>query len=84
MTEEATTPATPATDRVIRAMTNDGAFRVIAAVTTQTVRGAVAAQQAKGAIAARFGDLLTGSILIREAMSPTLRVQQSYRLNRLR
>ena len=25
-------------DRVIRAMTNDGAFRVIAAVTTQTVR----------------------------------------------
>lgn len=62
-------------DRVIRAMTNDGAFRVIAAVTTQTVRGAVQAQQAKGSIAAHFGELLSGSILIREAMSPTLRVQ---------
>ena len=62
-------------DRVIRAMTNDGAFRVIAAVTTQTVRGAVAVQQAKGPVAARFGELLTGAILIREAMSPALRVQ---------
>ncbi|HMY14819.1 MAG TPA: Hsp33 family molecular chaperone HslO [Polyangium sp.] len=62
-------------DRVIRAMTNDGAFRVIAAVTTQTVRGAVKAQQAKGRIAAHFGELISGSILIREAMSPTLRVQ---------
>lgn len=65
----------PASDGVIRAMTNDGAFRVIAAVTTQTVRGAVSAQNAKGAIAARFGELLTGAILIREAMSPALRVQ---------
>lgn len=62
-------------DRVIRSMTNDGAFRVIAAVTTQTVRGASKAQQAKGAVAARFGELITGAILIREAMSPTLRVQ---------
>jgi molecular chaperone Hsp33 len=68
-------PAMPVSDRVIRAMTNDGAFRVIAAVTTQTVRGAVLAQQAKGKVAARFGELLTGAILIREAMSPTLRVQ---------
>lgn len=62
-------------DRVIRSMTNDGAFRVIAAVTTQTVRGAAASQDAKGHLAARFGELLTGAILIREAMSPTLRVQ---------
>lgn len=72
MTQEV---ANSVNDRVIRAMTNDGAFRVIAAVTTQTVRGAAAAQQAKGAVAARFADLLTGAILIREAMSPTLRVQ---------
>ncbi len=62
-------------DRAVRAMTNDGAFRIIAAVTTQTVRGAVQAQNARGSIAARFGELLTGAILIREAMSPTLRVQ---------
>lgn len=64
-----------ATDRVIRTMTNDGAFRVIAAVTTETVRGAVAAQKAKGSTAMHFGELLTGAILIREAMSPALRVQ---------
>jgi molecular chaperone Hsp33 len=63
------------TDRVIRAMTNDGAFRVIAALTTETVRGALGAQNARGAVAERFGELITGSILVREAMSPTLRVQ---------
>jgi molecular chaperone Hsp33 len=72
MTQE---PETSVNDRVIRSMTDDGAFRVITAVTTQTVRGAVAAQQAKGAVAAHFGELLTGAILIREAMSPALRVQ---------
>lgn len=65
----------PINDRVIRAMTNDGAFRIIAANTTQTVRGAVQAQQARGSVAAQFGELLTGAILIREAMSPMLRVQ---------
>jgi len=62
-------------DKVIRAITNDGAFRVITAITTGTVRGAVAAQGARGTVAKRFGELLTGAILIREAMSPTLRVQ---------
>lgn len=63
------------TDQVIRTMTNDGAFRVIAAVTTETVRGAIAAQKAKGSVAVHFGELLTGAILVREAMSPALRVQ---------
>lgn len=63
------------TDRAIRTMTNDGAFRVIAAVTTETVRGAIAAQKAKGSVAMHFGELITGSILVREAMSPSLRVQ---------
>ncbi len=67
--------APDATDRVIRAMTNDGAFRVIAAITTRTVRGATRVQEAKGDVAAHFGELLTGAILIREAMSPNLRVQ---------
>jgi len=64
-----------AKDKVLRAMTNDGAFRVIAALTTETVQGAVASQDARGLVAERFGELVTGSILIREAMSPTLRVQ---------
>ena len=62
-------------DKVIRAMTNDGAFRVIVALTTETVQGAITSQEATGIAATRFGDLVTGSILIREAMSPGLRVQ---------
>jgi molecular chaperone Hsp33 len=62
-------------DSVVRAMTDDGAFRVIAARTTETVRGAVAAQSAKGQAAKHFGELLTGAVLVREAMAPNLRVQ---------
>ena len=62
-------------DTVLRAITDDGAFRVITARTTQTVRGAVEAQDATGDTARHFGDLLTGSILFRETMAPNLRVQ---------
>lgn len=62
-------------DSVLRAITDDGAFRVIAARTTQTVRRAVEAQAARGQTARYFGDLLTGSILFRETMAPQLRVQ---------
>src|SRR4051812_23211585 len=62
-------------DSVVRAMTDDGSFRVIAARTTQTVRGSIAAQSARGATAVSYGDLLTGAILVRETMAPTLRVQ---------
>lgn len=64
-----------ASDTVVRAVTEDGAFRVITARTTDTVRDAVAVQKARGPIARQFGDLLTGAILYREAMAPTLRVQ---------
>ena len=67
--------ATTVTDRVVRSITDDGAFRVITAMTTETVRGAVAAQLAQGPLAQRFGELITGAILIREAMAPALRVQ---------
>jgi len=56
-------------------MTDDGAFRVITASTTQTVRGAVRAQGARGKTARTFGDLITGAILFRETMAPELRVQ---------
>jgi molecular chaperone Hsp33 len=62
-------------DSVLRAMTDDGAFRVITARTTETVRSAIAAQHASGATARAFGELLTGSILYRETMAPQLRVQ---------
>jgi molecular chaperone Hsp33 len=56
-------------------MTDDGAFRVITASTTHTVRGAIRAQRAHGQTARTFGDLITGAILFRETMAPDLRVQ---------
>jgi molecular chaperone Hsp33 len=62
-------------DSVLRAMTDDGAFRVITASTTNTVRGAIQAQRTRGETARTFGDLITGSILFRETMAPDLRVQ---------
>ena len=62
-------------DSVLRAMTDDGAFRVITVRTTNTVRGAIAAQRGTGRTARYFGDLLTGAILFRETMAPQLRVQ---------
>jgi molecular chaperone Hsp33 len=62
-------------DSVLRAITDDGAFRVITARTTETVRGAIAAQGATGTTARTFGELITGAILYRETMAPQLRVQ---------
>jgi molecular chaperone Hsp33 len=59
----------------VRAITDDGAFRVITALTTETVRGAISAQHARGATAKHFGELITGVVLVREAMAPNLRVQ---------
>ena len=68
-------PVSRGTDTVLRAMTDDGAFRVITARTTETVRDATAAQAATGTTARMFGELLTGAVLYRETMAPQLRVQ---------
>lgn len=63
-------------DNVLRAITDDGAFRVIAADTTATVRGAIAAQRpATSELAQTFADLLTGAVLVRESMAPEYRLQ---------
>jgi molecular chaperone Hsp33 len=63
-------------DIVLRAITDDGAFRVIAADTTATVRGAIDAQKAQGIDLVRtFADLLTGAVLVRESMAPEFRLQ---------
>jgi molecular chaperone Hsp33 len=63
-------------DSVLRAITDDGAFRVIAADTTATVRAAIEAQKPATAELARiFADLLTGAILVRESMAPDNRLQ---------
>jgi molecular chaperone Hsp33 len=66
---------TVVTDSVLRAMTDDGAFRVITARTTDTVRGVLQVQSATGGTARTFGDLITSAILFRETMAPELRVQ---------
>lgn len=64
------------TDNVLRAITDDGAFRVIAADTTATVRQALEVQRADTLDLKRtFADLLTGAILVREAMAPDYRLQ---------
>jgi molecular chaperone Hsp33 len=75
-------------DSVLRAVTHDGSFRVMAAQTTETVREALCRQLPRGAeeadvarnrapraIERIFVELLTGAILIRESMAPDLRVQ---------
>jgi molecular chaperone Hsp33 len=63
------------TDTALRAITDDGAFRVVAIRSTDTVRGAIASQGVHGETAKLFGELVTASILIRQTMAPDLRVQ---------
>lgn len=65
----------PQRDRVLRAISDDGAFRVITVESTETTRGAIDAQRVKGTLAGIFAELLTGSVLVRETMAPDLRVQ---------
>lgn len=62
-------------DSVLRAMTDDAAFRVVVARTSSTVSGALGAQGGQGATARCFADLLTASVLFRHTMAPDLRVQ---------
>lgn len=62
-------------DRAVTAVTYDGAFRVIVARTTATVREAIRAQGVTGTNAANLADVLTGTILVRLTMAPTYRVQ---------
>lgn len=62
-------------DSVLRAITDDGAFRVIVARTTNTVQHVLTAQGAQGVTGRNLGDLVTGSVLFRETMAPNLRVQ---------
>ncbi len=63
------------TDSVVRAMTNDGAFRIVAARTTDTAEAVISAQELSGLAAQDMADLLTAAVLYRETMAPSLRVQ---------
>ncbi len=60
-------------------MTVDGAFRVIAAVTTGTVRGALASQGVGDELGLRLGELMTAAVLLRETTQPARRVQLLWR-----
>jgi len=62
-------------DNVIRVMTDDHAFRVIACDTTETCRAILDVQKAHGEVARALGELCTATILLRETMAPNLRVQ---------
>ncbi len=62
-------------DHVVRAITADGAFRVIAVSTTETAKGVIAAQKAQGPRARLLAEMLTAAVLVRETMAPDLRVQ---------
>lgn len=66
-------------DQVVRLMTMDGAFRLIAAVTTETARGALAAQATGDALGLQLAELLTAAVLVRETTQPTRRVQMVWR-----
>lgn len=66
---------TDPTDSVLRAMTEDGSFRVIVASTRDTAQAIVDAQQAADAAARQVANLLTGTVLVRETMAPQYRVQ---------
>lgn len=68
-------PAARGTDHVLRAMTDDGAFRVVVARTTDTVQAVLGAQKAFSPSGPLLADLVTGAVLVRETMAPTHRVQ---------
>lgn len=62
-------------DRAVTVITNDGAFRVIAARTTQSAAGVVAAQTPAPETLPLLSDLTTATILVRLTMAPSYRVQ---------
>lgn len=62
-------------DQIVRAMDEEGTFRVLTCDVTDTIRGALHAQNAEGDEAKTFGELIVATILFRETMSPQLRVQ---------
>src|SRR5262245_15362005 len=62
-------------DLVLRALSDDRSFRLLSARTTGRCRAAFRRPEAKNLTARHFGDLLTGTVLVRETMAPELRVQ---------
>lgn len=61
--------------KLIRALTNDGAFRVISVNCTSLVKTIFEWQNPPVALKNYFAQLIVGSILVRETMAPNQRVQ---------
>ncbi|MFK7988173.1 MAG: Hsp33 family molecular chaperone HslO [Sandaracinaceae bacterium] len=62
-------------DRAVTGVTEDGAFRVIVARTTETARATVEGQQIEGENARNLADVVSGTVLVRLTMAPDYRVQ---------
>ena len=62
-------------DSALRAMTDDGAFRVVVVRTTDTVRRMIELQGHRGQQAQSLGELITGAVMVRETMAPDYRLQ---------
>jgi len=62
-------------DLIVRALTDDGGFRVIGARTTKTVKGILDAQEPSSNLRDLVGQFATCTVLTRETMSPGQRVQ---------
>jgi molecular chaperone Hsp33 len=62
-------------DRVLRAMSDDGGFRLVALRTTTLAQDAARAHGLTGSAACLLGELLTAAVLVRETMAPDQRVQ---------
>lgn len=66
-------------NNVVRVMTTDGGFRVIATDTTALARRAAEIHSLSGSAAAMLAELLTGAVLLRETMAPGNRLQLNLR-----
>jgi molecular chaperone Hsp33 len=62
-------------DSAVRAMTDDGAFRVVTVRTTDTVQRMLELQAHTPDNARHLGELITGAVLVRETMAPDYRLQ---------
>ena len=62
-------------DSALRAMTDDGAFRVVTVRTTDTVQRMLELQGHTGDSARHLGELITGAVLVRQTMAPDFRLQ---------
>jgi molecular chaperone Hsp33 len=62
-------------DGILLALTDDYSFRVVTVATTVAVGQIASVQRATGELARSLGELVTGTLMVRETMAPDYRVQ---------